>query len=114
MRKISIAFFLSLMTVAGVSIAQTQEPTSEIRESTDPAKHDEVLRRAAELESQQQRNAEISSGDSGTAKSKSSSSKRQMKSKRQGATSDTSGSSGAASGSAGGASGSNPQEGGSK
>ena len=109
MKKISLAVFLSLMAVAGVGIAQTQEPTSEIRESTDPAKHDEVLRRASELEAQQQSNAQMSSGDSGTAKSKRSHSKRQTKAKRHGGSSGSS-----ADPASSGASGTNPPEGGSK
>lgn len=73
MNKTSIAVLASLLALASVAQAQSQDmsPSTEIRESTDPAKIAEVERRAAEIMSQQQsgQGMDASSGasDSSTA-----------------------------------------------
>ncbi|HVK95047.1 MAG TPA: hypothetical protein VM571_10015 [Noviherbaspirillum sp.] len=57
MKKTAVAMLVSLFSIAGAAYAQdpaAQEPTSEIRESTDPAKAAEVEQRAMEIKSRQQ------------------------------------------------------------
>lgn len=69
MKKASLALFVSLLALSGAGYAQSQapSPTSEIRESTDPARYDEVMRRAQELQAQQQSSgASMTSGESET------------------------------------------------
>ncbi|HEY8609625.1 MAG TPA: hypothetical protein VIM12_21110 [Noviherbaspirillum sp.] len=67
MKKI-IAVLVSTLAFAAASQAQTQSPSTEIRESTDPAKVAEVERRAAELQaSQQSQGTGASSGSSDSA-----------------------------------------------
>lgn len=78
MRKTSLvvlALLTSTMGIApaiGASKAKVEQPASEIRESTDPAKAAEVEQRASEIQ-QRQAAAEqkASSGSSGTTHSKS-------------------------------------------
>jgi hypothetical protein len=48
MKKISIAVLVSLASITGIAFAQSA-PTSEIRESTDPAKISSIEQRAREL-----------------------------------------------------------------
>ncbi|HYD63352.1 MAG TPA: hypothetical protein VEC35_23550 [Noviherbaspirillum sp.] len=102
MKKLSLALFVSLLALSGTSFAQskakTPEPTSEITESTDPARADEVMRRAEEIQSRQQSSGDMSSGDSGTKAKKSG---KHMKSKKssKGASGGGDASSGASTGS---------------
>lgn len=49
MKKISLALLFAMMSFAGLGHAQTDSPSTEIRESTDPSKIAEVERRAQEL-----------------------------------------------------------------
>jgi len=78
MNKKSIAVLVSLLAAASVAQAQSQgmSPSTEIRESTDPARVAEVERRAQELMSRQQTSPGMgaSSGSSDAAASE-----RQMK-----------------------------------
>lgn len=66
MKKVSIALAASLLALSGTVYAQSQSPspTSEIRESTDPARYDDVMRRAQEIQSRQSSSADMSSGAS--------------------------------------------------
>ncbi|OWW22043.1 hypothetical protein [Noviherbaspirillum denitrificans] len=82
MRKVSLALFVSLLALSGAGYTQSQSPspTSEIRESTDPARYDDVMRRAQEIQSRQSSSADMSSGSSDTMKK----SGRHMKSKKHG------------------------------
>lgn len=89
MKKVSLALFVSLLTLSGAGFAQSQtpSPTSEITESTDPARADQVMRRAEEIKAQQQASrTEASSGTSDTGKKagKHAKSRKSMKSKRSG------------------------------
>lgn len=111
MKKVSLALFVSLLALSGTgyTASKTPAPTSEITESTDPARADEVMRKAQEMESKQQSSADMSSGSSGTSKkSKHSKSKKSsMKSKP------SSGDSGSGSSGASGDSSSSPPDSGS-
>lgn len=70
MRKLSVALFISLLSFAATSQAQTQSPSTEIRESTDPAKAAEVEQRAMEIQQRQEAaGRDATSGDSGEATS---------------------------------------------
>ena len=86
MKKLSLALFVSLLALSSTSFAQskskTPEPTSEITESTDPARAEEVLRRAAEIQARQQASADMSSGESGTKSKKSSGKQDHSKAKK--------------------------------
>lgn len=72
MKKLSIAVAASLLALSGASIAQSQtsSPTSEIMESTDPARYDDVMRRAQEIQSRQTSSSDMSSGESDTTTTK--------------------------------------------
>lgn len=66
MKKTSLVFGISALFLAGASFA-AESPTSEIRESTDPAKAAEVEQRAADIQARQQQSSGVeASGDSGT------------------------------------------------
>lgn len=106
MKLTSIAVFAALfgitVSVQAQSPSQSMSPSTEIRESTDPARIAEVERRAAELMSRGQTSPSMdaTSGSSGT-----SSGEQRMKSRRHGAhggmgrSGDTGGGAGAGSGS---------------
>ncbi|RZI42879.1 hypothetical protein EGT07_12960 [Herbaspirillum sp. HC18] len=112
MRKTSLALFLSMLTLAGAGFAATPSPTSEIRESTDPAKADEVMRHASEIQARQQAaDQEMTSGSSGTKSGKSKHGKKSKKHSKSAKPAGSSGSSGGAD--ASGASSSGGQEAGS-
>lgn len=64
MKKISLAWLVSLLSLSGMVFAATPSPTSEIRESTDPDKAAAVERRAEELRAQQQQQQSGASGES--------------------------------------------------
>src|SRR5690242_1615113 len=108
MKKISLAWLVSLLYLCGMAFAATPtpSPTSEIRESTDPDKAAAVERRAEELRAQQQQSGASGESASGTGaagkpmheKKRMHKSKR-MHNKKQGG-SDTSGSSNDTSGAA--------------
>lgn len=67
MKKTSLAIFVSMLSLAATGYAQA--PSTEIRESTDPAKAAEVEQRAADIQARQQAAEQnMSSGDSGTTK----------------------------------------------
>jgi hypothetical protein len=72
MKKISIALAASLLALssAGFAQSQTPSPTSEIRESTDPARYDDVMRRAQEIQARQTSSSDMSSGASDTSTTK--------------------------------------------
>ena len=82
MKKLSLALFASLLALSGAGYTQSQSPspTSEIRESTDPARYDEVMRRAQEIQSRQTSSADMSSGESESPRKAS----KRMKSKKSG------------------------------
>lgn len=104
MKKATIALAASLLALSGAGFAQSQtpSPTSEIRESTDPARYDDVMRRAQEIQSRQSASADMSSGASETTTTKKAGkrmhSKKSMKSGKRGGGATTS-SSGASTGS---------------
>jgi hypothetical protein len=79
MKKTALAGFAFLFVVAGstYAAAPTPSPTSEIRESTDPAMAADVEKRAADMQARQQAAAQqdMSSGASGSKKKKSKKSK---------------------------------------
>ena len=111
MKRTSLAVFVSLLALTGATYAQSQSPSTEIRESTDPDRAAQVEQRAADIQARQQTTEQMTSGDSGTTTKKAhkrSKSKKMSKSGKAGSsgTSDnTSGSSPASdagSGSAGG------------
>lgn len=111
MKRTSLAVFISMLTLAGATYAQSQSPSTEIRESTDPDRAAQVEQRASEIQARQQASEQMTSGDSGTTTKKAgkrSKSKKMSKSGKagtSGASDNTSGSSpasDAASGSAGG------------
>jgi hypothetical protein len=73
-KKTSMAILISLLSVAGTAFAQSQAPTTEIRESTDPAKIADVEQRAADIQARQQASTssqDMSSGSSDSATTKS-------------------------------------------
>jgi hypothetical protein len=70
MKKTSIAMLISLLSVTGAVFAQSQAPSTEIRESTDPAKVADVEQRAADIQARQQASSssqDMSSGSSDSA-----------------------------------------------
>lgn len=74
MKKTSMAMLISLLSVAGAVVAQSQAPSTEIRESTDPAKIADVEQRAADIQARQQAatsGPDMSSGSSDSATTKS-------------------------------------------
>lgn len=97
MKKTKLAMLVSLVSLAAA--VQAQAPSTEIRESTDPAKAAEVEQRAAEIQARQQSAAQdATSGSSGTEATKSgmrAKSKKPMGKSRKGKAADDS--SGAAS-----------------
>lgn len=99
MKITKLAMLVSLTSFAAAVHAQVQAPSTEIRESTDPAKVAEVEQRAAEIQARQQSAAQdATSGSSGTEATKSgmrAKSKQHMGKSRKGKTADDS--SGAAS-----------------
>jgi len=68
MKKTSLLIFISLLSLSGASFAR-QYPSSEIRESSDPAKASEVERHAAEIAQANQQTTSGESGSAGTQKS---------------------------------------------
>lgn len=72
MKKAAIAMAATLLAVSGAGFAQSQtpSPTSEIRESTDPARYDDVMRRAQEIQARQTSSSDMSSGASDTSTTK--------------------------------------------
>ncbi|WP_420473399.1 hypothetical protein [Noviherbaspirillum sp. ST9] len=103
MKKATIALAASLLAFSGAGFAQSQtpSPTSEIRESTDPARYDDVMRRAQEIQNRQTSSSDMSSGASDTTTTKKAGkrmqSKKSMKRGKGGGSSNSS--SGASSGS---------------
>jgi hypothetical protein len=69
MKKISIAVLVSLVSVTGLTFAQSA-PTSEIRESTDPAKISSIEQRARELAARPQESAQADTSRRGQRASK--------------------------------------------
>jgi hypothetical protein len=66
MKKISLAWLVSLLSLSGMVFAATPSPTSEVRESTDPDKAAAVERHAEELRAQQQQGGASGESASGT------------------------------------------------
>ncbi|MFC7518265.1 hypothetical protein ACFQUU_24940 [Herbaspirillum sp. GCM10030257] len=69
MKKTSMAMLISLLSVTGVAFAQSQAPSTEIRESTDPAKVADVEQRAADIQARQQASASSQDMSSGSSES---------------------------------------------
>lgn len=67
MKKAPLAILVSMLSLAATAYAQS--PSTEIRESTDPAKAAEVEQRAADIQARQQSGGQdMTSGDSSTSK----------------------------------------------
>lgn len=92
MKKTHLAVFVALLSLSAASFAQS--PTSEIRESTDPAVAADVERRAMEIQQRQQDASSGASGDESAQGSTRAKSKKSMKKARKAKkTDDTSGAS---------------------
>jgi hypothetical protein len=82
MNKTIIAVLISMLPLVGANAAKPQAPTSEIRESTDPATVADAERRAAEVQSQQSATSGASSGSSGATHHKKHAKKHSAKAKK--------------------------------